>query len=151
MQRMRARLAEWAALALALFLSSIATPRAGLYFHHHASGDHLHVHLDGEDHDGGHDHHHDHDVGDPHHHHHHAQHHRTHLAGCTANGPVIEAADDDGTGHWHSQDFFHRAVSPAVFAGQHAESVQVVHVLPKRPVVDRLALPIRVRGPPHAA
>lgn len=134
---------------LALFVASIATPRAGLVYHVHAGGEHFHVHAEDIEvapHD-----HHDHDAGDPHHHHHHVHHDQTHLAGCTANGPVIEAADDDGTGHWHSQDLFQRAVSPAVFAGQHAESVQVVHVLPKRPVVYRPALPIRVRGPPRTA
>jgi hypothetical protein len=64
---------------------------------------------------------------------------------------VIEAPDDDGTGHWHSQDFFHRAVSPVVLAAQHGEDVEVIYALPKRAVVDRPSLPIRVRGPPGSA
>ena len=147
MQRVRARLAEWAALALTLFVSSIATPRAGIYFHHHAGGDQLHVHLDGEDHDRD-DHH---DADEPQHHHHHAHHNNIHLAGAAADDPVVAAPDDDDPGHWHSQDVFQRAVAPALFAAQHGEAVAVVHALPKRAVVDRPALPIRVRGPPRPA
>lgn len=137
MQRVRARLAAWAALALALFVSSITTPRAGLYFHRHASGDHAHVHLDGEDHA--------HNEGEPQHHHH------THLARAAAHGPVIEAPDGDDTGHWHSQDFFHRAVAPAVPVAQHGEPVALVHTRRALAIVDRPALPVRVRGPPHSA
>ncbi|HXQ22105.1 MAG TPA: hypothetical protein VN812_10570 [Candidatus Acidoferrales bacterium] len=135
--------------ALALFVALTAIPRAGLIYHVHAGGEHFHVHA--EDLEAAAHEHYDHDAGDPHHHHHHAHHDRTHLAGCTANGPVIEAADGDGTGHWHSQNFFQRAVSPGVFAAQHAESVQVVQGSPEPAPVDRPALPIRVRGPPRTA
>jgi hypothetical protein len=138
MQQVRTRLATWAGLALALFVWSIATPRAGLYFHLHAGGDHRHVHVDGEDHD--------HAGGDPHHHDHHA-----HLADDSANQPAIEAPDDDGTGHWHSRDFFQRAVTPAVVAARHAEAVEVVRARPERARVDRPALPTRARGPPRTA
>ena len=143
MQRGRARLLGWAALALAL--STFTTPHAGLYFHHHAGGDHAHVHLDGEDHD----HDQDHDAVEPHGRHDHEHHSR--LARAAANGPAIEAPDDDGTGHWHSQDFFQRAVSPAVFVVQHSEAVGVVQDPPERAPVDRPALPGRARGPPHTA
>ena len=138
MQRVRVRLAAWAALAVGLFVSAIATPRAGLYFHLHAGGDHRHVHVDGEDHE--------HVDGEPHHHEHHA-----HRADDTANRPAIEAPDDAGTGHWHSQDFFQRAVTPAVVAARQAEAVEVVRARPELARVDRPALPIRVRGPPHTA
>jgi hypothetical protein len=143
MRQVRARLGEWTALALVLSIASFVTPRAGLYFHHHTGGDHLHVHLD-ED---GHDHHH---IGTPHHGHHHHRHH-VHVAHATASGPGIETPDDDGTGHWHSQDVFQRAVSPAVKAANHSEAVRVLATRPAWAAVDRPALPVRVRGPPLPA
>ncbi len=152
MQRVRARLAEWVALALALFVSSITTPRAGLYFHHHAGGEHLHVHLDGNDtaHDDAH-HRHDHDAAAAHHHHHHAHHHTFGVGRAAPSGPGIEAPDDDGTGHWHAQDFFHRAVPPIIFAAHHRDDASVIHIWPKHSLVDRPTLPVRVRGPPRTA
>jgi hypothetical protein len=142
MRRVRARLTEWSVLALALFASSVATPRAGLYFHHHAGGDHLHVHLDDGDHD------HDHDATEQQHHDHH---HHGHLAQAAANSPAIAVPDGDGTGHWHSREVFHRAVAPALFTGHYRETVHVAPSLPEPAAVDRPALPIRVRGPPRPA
>lgn len=134
MQRVRGRLQQWDALALALCLSSFTTPRAALYFHHHTRGDHVHVHADDSDHDG---------IDGPHSH--------THVAKTAGNGPEIEAPDDDGTGHWHLREFFHRAVAPAVAGAQHVERIEIVGPLPERSGGDRPALPDRVRGPPLPA
>jgi hypothetical protein len=149
MKRFRAQLAGFSPSVAALFALTIAVPHAGLYYHEHPGGERAHVH--GEDESGlvelladywhGHDH--------------------THLAHAhdqlTSADPAhpsrAELARDDGpsTGHWHSQDFFQRVLSPAVFAAQRAESVQVVPASPEPAPVDRPALPIRVRGPPRTA
>lgn len=144
MKRVRRQLAEWTPLTIALFVASIVSPRAGLYFHHHAGGDHAHVHAaDDDDHD--------HDVvrHDDHlasHHHHH-----DHLIAEAEEEPEIEAPDHDETGHWHSQNRFHRAVAPVPGAADRIQLVQFVHALPEHRAVDRPALPAHARGPPLAA
>jgi len=45
----RRRLRSWALVVLAPFLTGNALPRASVYAHHHAGGDHAHVHPWGED------------------------------------------------------------------------------------------------------
>ena len=152
MKRVRAQLTGFSSAIAALFALSIAVPRAGLYYHEHVGGDHAHVHADDEsalaeilaDYRHGHDHDHRH-VDDPH----------ARLSGSAPAHPAVSAAlaRDDGpsTGHWHSQDFFQRAVSPAVFAAQHPESVQTLPASPEPAPVDPPALPVRARGPPPTA
>ena len=144
-----ARIRTLTPAVVALFVASTAAPRAALVYHVHAGGEHFHVHA--EDIEVAPHAHHDHDAGEPHHHHHHAHLDRTQLPRCTANGPVIEAADDDGVGHWHSQDLFQPTVAPAVIAVPCVAVIAIAALSPAHPGVDRPGLPVRVRGPPQAA
>jgi hypothetical protein len=152
MKRLRAHLTGFSSAVAALLVLTIAVPRAGLYYHEHVGGDRAHVHPEDESgvaelladywqHRHGHDHTH---LA-------HAHHHLTSADPAHPSGSELERDDRPSTGHWHSQDFFQRAVAPALFAAQHAESVQVAEALPEPAPVDRPALPIRVRGPPRPA
>ena len=146
MRWLRAGLAQWTVLAIALLAGPIAAPRAALYFHHHAGGDHFHVHPDGDAHDERQHHHHGVESG-------HSEHHHHQLAETPVAGPAFEAPDDDddGMGHWHSQDVFQRAVAPAIKTVQPVEAIRVIPVGTDRLLAYRPALPVRARGPPSPA
>jgi hypothetical protein len=106
----------------ALFVLNIAVPRSGVFYHQHPGGEHAHVHTD----DGsgltdllqeywhGHDHHHDH----PQHAHLTNEAYGTDPYGGSPHGvawsATIENDDGTGSGHWHEQQQFHRAVVAAV-------------------------------------
>lgn len=141
MNRVRARLVEWTPAALALFVATVATPRAGLFFHVHADGDHVHVHADG---DGQHDH------GAEPFHIHHDQHH-DHVVAHDDEEPELEAPDHDETGHWHSQNRFQRALAPTPIGATGIQIIRRARPLPEYAAVDRPILCAHARGPPLAA
>jgi len=142
MKRVRARLFECTAPTLLLFCASIAAPRPGLYFHHHADGDRPHVHDDDDHVHGDEDHVHD-FVETPHHHH--------HVAAAAEHGPELEAPDHDEDGHWHSQTRFHRTLAPALVAVEHAQPLAIVAIARAHRPVDRPSVATRARGPPVAS
>jgi hypothetical protein len=90
----------WSQVVLALFVGGNALPRPSLYAHHHAGGDHVHVHPWGEDVVAEASHHHDEDDVAGHHHH--------HDAGRT-DGPVFDEPDGDHGVHVHWQAPFQHA------------------------------------------
>jgi hypothetical protein len=152
----REQIAAIAAAATALFLVTVGVPSAGMYYHEHSGGEHVHVHADEQsglvellaEYYHGHDHEHEHhDRVHPHD--------RPTADGWShrAAAPAAELEDDDGpvTGHWHQQDRFQRAVSLAAFTAQHAAPVHVAPAGPQPAPVDRPALPVRARGPPLPA
>jgi hypothetical protein len=118
--------------AFAVFLVAGVVPRAALYSHRHAGGDHPHVHGDGHDT-------HVHSHAHPH----------THRVAAPASGePMLaDAPSDDGT-HVHWQSPFQRATAcplPTLLRGESC----VVHVAaePRQPHADELP-PARSRAPP---
>ena len=134
----RSRAGHLAPLVLALFVSGVAIPRPGLYFHVHAGGDHVHVHDEDAT-----------QVGHEYHHeavHHH--HHQDHLAGGAGVETELEEPEPADLGHWHAQNLFHRVVSiapaPLILAS-------LITAVPAEPVADapesggRFAC---ARGPP---
>ena len=149
--RVREQIAGIAAAVTALFLVTFGVPSAGVYYHTHAGGEHAHVHADDESglaellaeyrHDHDHEHH---DHGHPH------DHPVVNARSSRAAASDTALEDDDGpvTGHWHQQDRFQRAVSPAIFTAHHVEPVQFTPGRPEPAPVDRPALPVRARGPP---
>ncbi len=136
------RLVRLAPLVAACFVAGVAVPRATYWRHHHAGGEHAHVHEGGPERDD-----HDDDHDDDHHHHeqphHHHDHHHDH-----DDGPGLHATDG-GADHAHWQHPFLRvdrtrtvvvaridriAWLPAIHAGEPA--------VPARPAQ-------RSRGPPR--
>ncbi len=123
MRRIRAHLAQLGAITAALFALNVGVPRAALFYHSHAGGDHLHVHPDEDgaaeliaelDEHHHHHHHHGHGDGGAAHEHATAAAHQPRVATSDPTAPV--ALQHDGgptTGHWHRQDHFQRALAAA--------------------------------------
>ena len=129
------RLRSRALAVLALFAATNALPRPGLYSHHHAGGDHAHVHPWGEDAYGGDD-----DDGD-----------HAHAHALADDRPGLEDADGDHALHVHSQAPFQHTTKPA---GPSLEVTALVHFLLATPALPTGVEPAPsafARGPPPSA
>jgi hypothetical protein len=125
------RLRSRALAILALFAATNALPRPGLYAHHHAGGDHAHVHPWGEDAYG------DDDDGD--HDHDHA---------AADDRPGFEDADGDHGLHVHSQAPFQQSAKPEAPSLAVATLVRRLLVSPALPTGVEPAPSAFARGPP---
>ena len=134
----RSRAGHLAPLVLALFVSGVAIPRPGLYFHVHAGGDHVHVHDEDATH-----------VGHEHHHEAaHQHHHQDQLGRGAGVETELEAPEPADLGHWHTQHPFHRVVPivPALLI-----RASLITAVPAERVADVPASGVRfayARGPP---
>jgi hypothetical protein len=128
----RSSLRRLTPMAFAVFLAGGLVPRAALYTHHHAGGDHPHVH------------------GDAHeahvHPHVHPHPHRTVMP--ASGGPMLADADSDGGTHVHWQSPFQRATACPTATLLRGEAC-VAHATaePREPHTGELP-PARSRAPP---
>jgi hypothetical protein len=121
---------------LAAFAVRAAVPRPIVVTHHHAGGEHAHVHGDGV---APHDHHSDHD--------HHHDHHDEPATGSHGRALELPAPGD----HTHWQHPFQRAArvaDPGLVRGELV--VRLAVATPPRPAAAP-AVPSRSRGPPRLA
>ncbi len=137
MRQSRTSLQAVARVALAVFAASLAGPRSAFVYHEHAGGEHFHVHAEDFD-------------AAPHEHHHHDRHHHAHHV-HTGSVPGIEAPDAPALGHWHTQNPFHRTITPA------PPTLPWVQIAEPRAAVADLGVDTparrgsRARGPPSPA
>jgi len=128
------RLRSRALAVLALFATTSALPRPGLYAHHHADGDHAHVHPWGEDAFG-------HDDDDDHDH-----------VPAADGSPGFEDPDATHATHVHSQAPFQASTKPD---GPRVAVTTVVRGLVASPALATGVEPLPwtfARGPPpHVA
>jgi hypothetical protein len=115
-------------MAFAVFLVGGLVPRAALYSHRHAGGDHPHVHGDG------------HDA--------HVHPHTHHVVMPASSGPTLADADPDDGSHVHWQSPFQRATACPIATLLRGEAC-VAHATaePCEPHADELP-PARSRAPP---
>jgi hypothetical protein len=137
----------------ALFVLNVAVPRAGVLYHQHPGGEHAHVHTDDgsgltdllEEYWHGYDHHHDHPQPA-----HLSDAYGTDPAGRSPHGVASATTieNDDGAGHWHEQQQFHRAVVAAVpFVAVGVPTGACAEIAP--PLHTHVAAhELRARGPP---
>jgi hypothetical protein len=117
-------------MAFAAFLAGGLVPRAALYTHSHAGGDHPHVH------------------GDAHEGHVHPHTHAHHPVMPVSDGPMLADADSDDGSHVHWQSPFQRATACPTATLLRGEAC-VAHATaePREPHADELP-PARSRAPP---
>jgi hypothetical protein len=124
------RLRSRALAVLSLFAATNALPRPGLYAHHHAGGDHAHVHPWGEDAYADDDHDHD------------------HAHAAVDDRPGFEDADGDHALHVHSQAPFQQSTKPAAPSLALATLVRSILVSSALPTGVEPAPFAFARGPP---
>jgi hypothetical protein len=125
----RARARSRALLVLGLFLATNALPRAGLYVHPHAGGDHAHAHPWGAD------------VGAD-------AHGDAHEPRAHDGGPGLEDADPGPAAHAHSQPPFQPTATPEAPRALRATVVRGVAAVVRQPERAAPASPAFARGPP---
>jgi hypothetical protein len=145
---MRSRLA---ALVAGCFAAAVSMPEVGLVVHHHAGGEHVHVHANlGEgphhhgDEDHGHHHpadHHDHDHLEDHHDE--VEHHHDHA------DPGLSAAGARWAWHSHAAQPFHRVVRSEASTLPRPLPVTRLAGAPPAGHPIGAAIPTRSRAPPH--
>lgn len=123
-------------LALALLLvCSLAAPRAPLYLHHHAGGEHAHVHAEAVA--GGLPSHDDHG-------------HRPHPTTGTGGRPAVTRGADAPDGHVHHQQRYDAAVVPAAAVLTVSAPLAPPRPAPIRRAPTRRAAATTARAPPLA-
>jgi hypothetical protein len=153
MKRVRAQLSGFVPAVAVLFALNVAAPSTGFFYHQHAGGDRAHVHADSDSviaellaeywHERAHA------LGIAHRDAQPAPRHDDLSSGAPGSaGAALTVDDGSGTGHWHQQDRFHRAV---VLAAPFIAAVTAAAFAPLRapaPVELLAALDLRARGPP---
>jgi hypothetical protein len=154
MNRLHRRKARCTEIVLALFVTMVVSPRAGIIYHHHDGGDHEHVHPEDAFFASSDDllaRHHDHGQLAGKDHGEHAWHRHHQPPGPLPQGDVgIETPDPPDNAHFHWQSPFHRAArqSPPVLDRQAFCAPITTTAAPA--CSEAPAFVVRARSPPRS-